>query len=77
MLYRGLNQSQIKQHHPTCGVPCRRNHMDFGKVLLTCDDNNIGSAKIIEANGGILENIIKGEKDGESKKRRYWITIKR
>jgi len=46
------------------------------KVLITCDDNNIGSAKIIEANGGVLENIIDDEKEGESKKRRYWITLK-
>lgn len=43
------------------------------KVLLTCDDDNIGSAKIIEGNGGVLENKI----DVEGKtKRRYWIEIK-
>ena len=40
------------------------------KVLLTCDDNNIGSAKIIEKSGGILENKIQTE---EKLKRRYWI----
>src|SRR3989338_7062404 len=28
------------------------------RVLLTCDDDNIGSAKIIESNGGILENKV-------------------
>ena len=50
--------------------------MGFEKVLLTCDDNNIGSAKIIEANGGVLENIVEGEKEGNPPKRRYWITIK-
>jgi predicted acetyltransferase len=51
--------------------------MDFEKVLLTCDDNNIGSQKIIEANGGVLENIIEGEKEDNPKKRRYWIKIKK
>jgi len=51
--------------------------MGFEKVLLTCNDDNFGSAKIIESNGGILENIIDGEKEGEKKKRRYWITIKK
>lgn len=28
------------------------------KILITCDDDNIGSYKIIEANGGILENKV-------------------
>ena len=51
--------------------------MGFEKVLLACNDDNVGSAKIIESNGGILENIIDGEKVGEKKKRRYWITIKK
>jgi predicted acetyltransferase len=42
------------------------------RVLLTCDDDNIGSIKTIEANGGVLENVVPvGE--GKSLKRRYWI----
>jgi len=45
------------------------------KVLITCDDNNLASQKIIEANGGILENIIEIEIN-KPKTRRYWITIK-
>jgi predicted acetyltransferase len=44
------------------------------RVLLTCDENNIGSRKIIEHNGGILENIITVE-GYPQRKRRYWITI--
>lgn len=44
------------------------------KVLLTCDETNIGSAKIIEANGGVLENAVDmGE--GKPRKLRYWIRI--
>mgnify|MGYP003291556924 CR=1 FL=1 len=31
------------------------------KVLITCDDDNIGSSKIIEKNGGILENEVEDE----------------
>lgn len=44
------------------------------KVLVTCDDDNVGSYKIIEKNGGILENKIENN-DGEEKflTRRYWI----
>jgi predicted acetyltransferase len=44
------------------------------RVLLTCDDTNLGSARIIESNGGLLENIILLE--GRSvPTRRYWITL--
>lgn len=40
-------------------------------VLVTCDDDNVGSVRAIEANGGILENVV--EIDGVPL-RRYWIT---
>ncbi|MBQ9448439.1 MAG: GNAT family N-acetyltransferase [Acholeplasmatales bacterium] len=44
------------------------------KILITCDDDNIPSAKIIEACGGILENKVENEDDGERFiTRRYWI----
>jgi predicted acetyltransferase len=39
-------------------------------VLVTCNDDNVGSAKAIEANGGRLENIV--DVDGVAL-RRYWI----
>jgi len=42
------------------------------KALLTCDEKNIGSRKIIEANGGILINKIK---ENDIIKRRYWISF--
>ena len=42
--------------------------MGIGKVLLTCDMNNMGSWKTIEKCGGILENT----EDGW---RRYWIEL--
>jgi predicted acetyltransferase len=45
------------------------------KVLVTCDDDNIGSAKIIEKNGGVLESRIL-KKDNKTQLRRYWISIK-
>ncbi len=47
--------------------------LGLSKVLLTCDDDNSASVKIIENNGGVLEN--KTEQDGVVK-RRYWIEIK-
>ena len=40
------------------------------KVLICCDKDNIGSAKSIINNGGVLENEV--EEDGQMKQR-YWI----
>ena len=42
------------------------------RVLVTCDDDNVGSIKTIERNGGVLENVIAG-RDLDKPKRRYWI----
>lgn len=44
------------------------------KVLVTCDDNNIGSIKTIESANGILENKIEVGTDAPLK-RRYWIQL--
>ena len=43
------------------------------RVLITCDDENIPSYKVIEANWWIFERH--GEKDGR-KWKRYWIDLK-
>jgi predicted acetyltransferase len=45
-------------------------------VLVTCDDDNIGSSKTIENNGGVLETVISGP-DLDKPKRRYWIDARR
>ncbi len=49
---------------------CRQ--LGINKVLMVCDRNNIGSAKSIMNNGGILENEI--EVDGILEQR-YWIEL--
>jgi predicted acetyltransferase len=41
-------------------------------VPVTCDDDNIGSIKAIDWNGGVLENVITG-RDRDKPTRRYWI----
>ncbi len=46
------------------------------KVLITCDDDNIGSYRIIEKCGGILENkVINTDGEEEFLTRRYWIKL--
>ncbi|MBV9229550.1 MAG: GNAT family N-acetyltransferase [Chloroflexi bacterium] len=44
------------------------------RVLVTCDETNLASKKIIEANGGQLENAILLEGD-PIRKLRYWIDL--
>ena len=50
---------------------CRKLGID--RALITCDKNNIGSAKTIQKNGGILENEITVDDGGILQ--RYWIDI--
>lgn len=49
--------------------------LGLSKALITCDISNTASAKVIEANNGVLENIVEVGKNLPPKKR-YWITIK-
>lgn len=41
------------------------------RALVTCDEDNVGSAAVIEACGGVLEDV--RAVDGVAPKRRYWI----
>ena len=44
------------------------------RVLLTCDETNLGSRKVIENNGGQFENAVHVE--GQTVlKMRYWIDL--
>src|SRR5262245_21756364 len=51
-----------------------RRNLGIARVLVTCDDDNLGSIKVIEKNGGVLENVVAGP-DLDKPKRRYWIEI--
>ncbi|MGW2618881.1 GNAT family N-acetyltransferase [Streptomyces sp. NPDC001500] len=46
--------------------------LGLDRVLLTCDDGNVGSMRTIESNGGVLEDVRRTETGA---KRRYWITL--
>jgi predicted acetyltransferase len=48
--------------------------LGIDRVLLTTSEHNLASRKIIEANGGVLENMIPTEFRPELTCR-YWITI--
>lgn len=46
----------------------------FEKVLITCDENNIGSKKIIETNGGVFEKSVFLSAE-RPYKLHYWIQV--
>lgn len=46
--------------------------LGISKVLMVCDKDNVGSAKSIQNNGGVLENEV--EVDGIMEQR-YWIEV--
>ncbi len=53
-----------------------REEVEIDRVLITCNDENIGSARVIEKNGGVLQDVIENVIGGEKRlTRRYWITL--
>lgn len=51
-----------------------RDVLKLDKVLVTCDDDNFGSIKTIEKNGGVYENKILNE-GKNTFTNRYWIKL--
>ena len=48
----------------------------LSKILITCDDDNVGSARVMEKNGFVLGDKIENNFDGTPfVTRRYWKTI--
>ena len=52
-----------------------REQLGLERVLLTCDDDNVGSIRTIEKNGGVLEDVVGGSAP-EKPQRRYWIDLR-
>ena len=60
---------------------CRE--LGLERVLVTCDDDNVASKRIIEANGGVFESDMVMDartaraegRGGEIRKLRYWIDL--
>jgi len=77
----GINPKYWNQGYGTellkLGLEKAKELIEENKVLITCDDDNVASAKIIEKNGGILENKVINTDQGETfLTRRYWINLK-
>jgi predicted acetyltransferase len=72
----GIRPTQRKKGYATLMLglaleKCRE--MGLKKVLVTCNQDNIGSAKTIRNNGGILENEVTEENGTVIK--RFWINL--
>jgi predicted acetyltransferase len=52
-----------------------RDGLGLTRVLLTCDDDNAASIRVIEKNGGVLEDVVAGA-GGAAATRRYWIALR-
>jgi predicted acetyltransferase len=61
-----------RQGHATAmlaaAVAYCRDTLGLTRLLVTCADTNTASRRVIESNGGVLENVVGGE-------RRYWIRL--
>jgi predicted acetyltransferase len=57
--------SMTLQKAKSCGL---------SEALLTCNEENTGSWKTIEKNGGRIENLVEDERTGK-RIRRYWIKL--
>ncbi len=71
----GVRPSERKKGYATAMIglaldECKR--LGINKVLICCDKDNIGSAKSIINNGGILENEVEENRHIEQ---RYWIQL--
>ena len=71
----GIRPSERRKGYSTAMLAlaldeCKK--LGINRVLVTCNKNNIGSAKSIIRNGGVLENEI--EEDGHIEQR-YWVQL--
>ncbi len=71
----GIRPSERRKGYATAMIglaleECKK--LGINKVLMCCDRDNIGSAKSIMRNGGVLENEV--EENGHIEQR-YWIQL--
>lgn len=71
----GIRPSERRKGYATAMIAlaleeCRKMGMD--RVLMCCGKDNVGSAKSIVRNGGVLENE---QEEGGRVVQRYWIAL--
>jgi len=61
---------------PRCCIDCWGccTALAVERALITCDQDNRGSATVIERCGGVLQDVVE---DDDVLKRRYWVDLVR
>lgn len=74
----GVRPSHRRRGHATeilrQSLVLARDLVDGDRVLMTCEDDNVGSAAVIERCGGVLEGTVRDPAE-DVVKRRYWIDL--
>lgn len=71
----GIRPSARRRGHATWALGAvlpEARSLGLDRVLVTCDNDNVGSARTIEGNGGVIEDVRNTE---WGLKRRYWINL--
>lgn len=53
----------------------RARDIGLDQVMITCDEDNVGSYRTIEGAGGVLQDISDQTERGHASIRRYWIAL--
>lgn len=53
----------------------RAREIGLERVMVTCDDDNVGSYRTIEGAGGVLQDVSDQSARGHAMLRRYWIAL--
>lgn len=65
---RGYAAAMLRDLLPVCRA------LGLGRVLITCEEHNVGSERTILANGGVYESTVLEPKEAVRLKR-YWINL--
>ena len=68
---KGIATEMLRQ-----AIVIARDEFGLPRVLVTCDEDNVGSIRTIEKNGGVFEGLI-ADPGMARPKRRYWIDTAR
>lgn len=73
-----VRPSRRRQGHAAAALELgldRAREIGLDRVLITCDDDNVGSFRTIEGAGGVLQDVRDQTERGHALLRRYWITL--
>lgn len=73
-----VRASRRRQGYASAGLELaldRARELGLDRVLITCDDDNVGSYRTIERAGGVLQDVSDQSERGHALLRRYWIDL--